>query len=254
MPHELGAINNHEMERYKKMRKTLSLLLLVGIAAVCLASTAQAAWLVQQIPGNVINVTAGTTFTTTFGASEAAFLGEVYAVTGKSNNTSPGGSYTVPVEWSAGQLSLNDWNWQFGEVVYHFHTSGDFAGSTATINAGYINAQTGCTRDAIGVSTTAPAINTTWGGCSWTFSASEAMWGNGPGLDHYGYMARNIVLNLPAGQDIYIGVQGGAATSDKLYLNSISVTAPQTVPEPGSILALGSGLLGLVGFVARKRR
>jgi len=36
-------------------------------------------------------------------------------------------------------------------------------------------------------------------------------------------------------------------------LTGINVTISE-VPEPGSLLALGSGLLGLVGLVTRRRR
>jgi hypothetical protein len=41
--------------------------------------------------------------------------------------------------------------------------------------------------------------------------------------------------------------------ADTAYIDNFKITIEQ-VPEPGSMLALGSGLVGLVGFVTRRRR
>lgn len=60
-------------------------------------------------------------------------------------------------------------------------------------------------------------------------------------------------LNSPKGlnvAEIYsYGDEG--ATGDYILLDNISVTA---VPEPGSLVALGSGLVGLLGFATRRRK
>ena len=68
------------------------------------------------------------------------------------------------------------------------------------------------------------------GGTSWTFDAA-----------HPWSTTNYVQFNLE-------GVPEGAANA----LNMTIVAAP--IPEPGSLLALGSGLVGLVGFAIRRRR
>jgi hypothetical protein len=60
-----------------------------------------------------------------------------------------------------------------------------------------------------------------------------------------------VAVNAPAAKAVklYIGYAGSWAAVEE-----VEVMGRDTVPEPGSILALATGLLGLGGFVIRKRQ
>jgi len=65
--------------------------------------------------------------------------------------------------------------------------------------------------------------------------------------------AYNGVISMAAGEYIDFVAGFGANQNIANDLTGINVTISE-VPEPGSLLALGSGLLGLVGMVTRRRR
>jgi hypothetical protein len=49
------------------------------------------------------------------------------------------------------------------------------------------------------------------------------------------------------------GTPGSSAGTMSIDMFNVSGTATSSVPEPGSLLALASGLVGFVGFVAKRR-
>lgn len=59
-------------------------------------------------------------------------------------------------------------------------------------------------------------------------------------------------LTLAAGEYLDFVVNGNGATRD-YELTGVDITITE-VPEPASLLAMGTGLIGLVGFAARRRR
>lgn len=113
------------------------------------------------------------------------------------------------------------------------------------------------------------------GGASGMAGCAGSAWINkeGPGMLWSGavngdYTTTNpqfdLTVNLAAGQSVYFGntmatgnsVYGLWETYPVYWQATVTQTSDQvipTVPEPGSILALGSGLLGLAGFVIRRK-
>jgi hypothetical protein len=69
------------------------------------------------------------------------------------------------------------------------------------------------------------------------------------------------ILNNDPGNGFFLGSMGGSSTTDCRYLldyvrvvANADPTAHFDVPEPGSMLALASGLVGMAGFALRRRR
>jgi hypothetical protein len=74
---------------------------------------------------------------------------------------------------------------------------------------------------------------------------------------NYGYVTSysgNSSLGIPAG--LYVGMEGSIGGFDFDYNDDTfaitNVNAASPVPEPGSIVLLGTGLLGAVGAIRRK--
>ena len=79
------------------------------------------------------------------------------------------------------------------------------------------------------------------------------------GTKDYGYVttlgttfAYNTNVTLAAGDNLWFESAGDATLGAKWVQLDIDVTP--VVPEPGSFIALGTGLVGLAGFVIRKRK
>lgn len=87
----------------------------------------------------------------------------------------------------------------------------------------------------------------------WNFNEMKAYsWYNGAVVDN-GIPISGI--SSLTGWTIMLGHDSATGTgADCVYIDNFSITADGMVPEPGSVLALASGLIGLGGMAIRRRK
>lgn len=103
-------------------------------------------------------------------------------------------------------------------------------------------------------SSSAPNVYGQWTNVTmvWDFTQMKAYsWYNGTLVDN-GIPITNI--SQLTGWSIYLAHDAATGTGgDVAYIDCFCISV-QNIPEPGSMLALGSGFLGLIGFAIRRRR
>lgn len=92
-------------------------------------------------------------------------------------------------------------------------------------------------------------------GCQTTQNTISASFGQTTFGSVYGLGSGSINDYVTGIQQWYIGVVGSAVptTNTNIFIDNTWIST-NGVPEPGSLLALGTGLVGLLGLAARRRR
>lgn len=78
-----------------------------------------------------------------------------------------------------------------------------------------------------------------------------ASWSDGVYLASHNHGGQVVDITLYPGEITQEGLSGDYA---QLFANALSFSSNPVVPEPGSLFALGTGLIGLAGFIRMRKR
>ncbi|MCF7849548.1 MAG: PEP-CTERM sorting domain-containing protein [Kiritimatiellales bacterium] len=181
-------------------------------------------------------------------ADQAAFENDLWAVVGDCNTSSSG-----DVTWSEidERVQLGEHNWQFGGIIYHFHSDLGFTGGTVSANLDNLQWDH---EPIMRMATT--AVEPTGGSLDrWAdpaFSAFDEVIWDTPGETAYSIQQTVTLpgsLSAPV-NDLWIIVEKPSGSSALGRLNWLSVT-PSYVPEPTAFAIL---TVGAILCAMRRRR
>jgi len=264
------------------------LLCLMVLALICVSTSAFAVAYTEQWEMNAdLSTVAGTVYGNTLtqgtgtdgNGSHTGFTFAGGIGTFLDNDTGPGGDlgYFATGSWggkftldmSVRDLAMDVPAWPGKSKDFSFKGGGQGRGLQVDDGAQFVNGSgvVGTGGDLAGAwgdwvqmrvtvdSSTNTATLYDWRG-AWTQVAQTSMGGSGwaselSGSDGFGLGSlAGSSTNLSNFQIDYARVYLGSADVSAVY----DLYAPPVTPEPGSLLALGSGLVGLAGFVIRRRR